>query len=314
MVRTIQLLRKYSDKISNINDVIQFWKKTDIFNTEKRNNNLNDIDLENHNSEDEEFVDTYEELRKFIIENISNYFIEKNKSNLLNVDIFSDYLEKTVDGNEKHSLSFLFKQFYDSGVENGKIDSNDILRSININETIKKDVTEITQQLINKIDVNNSIANGKDVNIKALNKKNKKKSNNVQAGNNIIHMESQNNFSNEKVINKFEKDLSQNNSSQMSNQNLIKGLSVLKKDENKEISINTKVNNIDYNILNKKNSNNLGRKKNIYDNSIESDESDDEKNFMDKSDSDEDYNIKTRNKNKYNIQPRKVGRKKKSNK
>ena len=314
MVRTIQLLRKYSDKISNINDVIQFWKKTDIFNTEKRNNNLNDIDLENQNSEDEEFVDTHEELRKFIIENISNYFIEKNKSNLLNVDIFSDYLEKTVDGNEKHSLSFLFKQFYDSGVENGKIDSNDILRSININETIKKDVTEINQQLINKIDINNSIANGKDVNIKALNKKNKKRSNNVQAGNNIIHMESQNNFSNEKVINKFEKDLSQNNSSQMSNQNLIKGLSILKKDENKEISINTKVNNIDYNILNKKNSNTLGRKKNIYDNSIESDESDDEKNFMDKSDSDEDYNIKTRNKNKYNIQPRKVGRKKKSNK
>ena len=39
-------------------------------------------------------------------------------------------------------------------------------------------------------------------------------------------MESKNNFSNEKVINKFEKDLSQNNSSQMSNQNLIKGLSV----------------------------------------------------------------------------------------
>lgn len=89
-------------------------------------------------------------------------------------DIFSDYLEKTVDGNEKHSLSFLFKQFYDSGVENGKIDSNDILRSININETIKKDVTEINQQLINKIDVNNSIVNGKDVNIKALNKKIKK--------------------------------------------------------------------------------------------------------------------------------------------
>ena len=51
-------------------------------------------------------------------------------------DIFSDYLEKTVDGNEKHSLSFLFKQFYDSGLENGKIDSNDILRSININETL----------------------------------------------------------------------------------------------------------------------------------------------------------------------------------
>ena len=90
-------------------------------------------------------------------------------------DIFSDSLEKTVDGNEKYSLSFLLKQFYDYGIENGKIDSNDILRSININETIKKDVTEITQQLINKIDVNNSITNGKDVNIKALNKKNKKK-------------------------------------------------------------------------------------------------------------------------------------------
>ena len=66
MDRTIQLLRKYSDKISNTNDVIQFWKKTDIFNTEKRNNDLNDIDLENHNSdiEDEEFVDTHEDFRK----------------------------------------------------------------------------------------------------------------------------------------------------------------------------------------------------------------------------------------------------------
>ncbi len=94
---------------------------------------------------------------------------------------------------------------------------------------------------------------------------------------------------------------------------MIKGLSVLKKDENKEISINTKVNNIDYNILNKKNSNNLGRKKKIYDNSIESYESDDEKNFMDKSDSYEDYNIKTRNRNKYHL-PIKIGRKKKSNK
>ena len=51
MVRTIQMLRKYSDKIANINDVIQFWKKTDIFNIEKRNNNLNDIDLENQNSD-----------------------------------------------------------------------------------------------------------------------------------------------------------------------------------------------------------------------------------------------------------------------
>jgi hypothetical protein len=51
MIRTIQLLRKYSDKIFNINDVIQFWKKTDIFNIEKRNNNLNDIDLENQNSD-----------------------------------------------------------------------------------------------------------------------------------------------------------------------------------------------------------------------------------------------------------------------
>ena len=127
MVRTIQMLRKYYDKIANINDVIQFWKKTDIFNTEKRNNNLNDIDIENHNSdiEDDEFVDTHEELRKFIVENISNYYIEKNKGNLLNVDIFADYLEKNVEGNEKHSLNFLFKQFYDAGVANGKIDNND---------------------------------------------------------------------------------------------------------------------------------------------------------------------------------------------
>ncbi len=68
MVRTIQLLRKYSDKISNVNDVIQFWKKTDIFNSEKRNNDLNDIDLENH----------------ILILKMKNLLIHmKNKENLL---------------------------------------------------------------------------------------------------------------------------------------------------------------------------------------------------------------------------------------
>jgi len=311
MVRTIQMLRKYYDKIANINDVIQFWKKTDIFNTEKRNNNLNDIDIENHNSdiEDDEFVDTHEELRKFIVENISNYYIEKNKGNLLNVDIFADYLEKNVEGNEKHSLNFLFKQFYDAGVANGKIDNNDILNSINISDNMKKDITEITEQLVNKIDINNAISNGKDVDIKMLNKK-KKKSSNIQVGNNIIHMESQNNFSNEKVEDKFNKDLSQNNSSQ--NHNLLKGLSYLNNDEDKNITINID-NRIYKNNLNKKNSS-FGRKKVIYENN-ESEES--ERDFMDKSDSDEDFtNFNQRGKynKKYNIQPRKVGRKKKQNK
>jgi len=311
MVRTIQMLRKYYDKIANINDVIQFWKKTDIFNTEKRNNNLNDIDIENHNSdiEDDEFVDTHEELRKFIVENISNYYIEKNKGNLLNVDIFADYLEKNVEGNEKHSLNFLFKQFYDAGVANGKIDNNDILNSINISDNMKKDITEITEQLVNKIDINNAISNGKDVDIKMLNKK-KKKSSNIQVGNNIIHMESQNNFSNEKVEDKFNKDLSQNNSSQ--NHNLLKGLSYLNNDEDKNITINID-NRIYKNNLNKKNSS-FGRKKVIYENN-EGEES--ERDFMDKSDSDEDFtNFNQRGKynKKYNIQPRKVGRKKKQNK
>ena len=309
MVRTIQMLRKYSDKIANINDVIQFWKKTDIFNTEKRNNNLNEIDIENHNSdiEDEEFVDTHEELRKFIVENISNYYIEKNKGNLLNVDIFADYLEKNVEGNEKHSLNFLFKQFYDAGVANGKIDNNDILNSINISDNMKKDVTEITEQLVNKIDINNAIANGKDIDMKMLNKK-KKKTSNIQVGNNIIHMESQNNFSNEKAEDKFNKDLSQNNLSQ--NYNFLKGLSYLKNDEDKKISINID-NKVYNNNLNKKIAS-FGRKKIVYENS-ESEES--ERNFMDKSDSDEDFsnlNQRGRYNKKYNIQPRKVGRKKKT--
>ena len=309
MVRTIQMLRKYSDKIANINDVIQFWKKTDIFNTEKRNNNLNEIDIENHNSdiEDEEFVDTHEELRKFIVENISNYYIEKNKGNLLNVDIFADYLEKNVEGNEKHSLSFLFKQFYDAGVANGKEDNNDILNSINISDNMKKDVTEITEQLVNKIDINNAIANGKDIDMKMLNKK-KKKTSNIQVGNNIIHMESQNNFSNEKAEDKFNKDLSQNNLSQ--NYNLLKGLTYLKNDEDKKISINID-NKVYNNNLNKKIVS-FGRKKIVYENS-ESEESD--RNFMDKSDSDEDFsnlNQRGRYNKKYNIQPSKVGRKKKT--
>ena len=227
----------------------------------------------------------------------------------MNVDIFADYLEKNVEGNEKHSLNFLFKQFYDAGVANGKIDNNDILNSINISDNMKKDITEITEQLVNKIDINNAISNGKDVDIKMLNKK-KKKSSNIQVGNNIIHMESQNNFSNEKVEDKFNKDLSQNNSSQ--NHNLLKGLSYLNNDEDKNITINID-NRIYKNNLNKKNSS-FGRKKVIYENN-EGEES--ERDFMDKSDSDEDFtNFNQRGKynKKYNIQPRKVGRKKKQNK
>ena len=216
LVRTNTIISKFSNKIANPSDVIQFWKKGEIFNIKKSNNNI-DIDLENNNNNnnesfDENYIDTDEELKKFVNENISNYYIEKQKNNLLNTDIFADYLDKAVNGNERHAIEALFRQFYLGGINCLNLNENEInlLKDINVLENPKKDFNDIIDNLINKIDVNNFIVNGGKNHNENINKKN------IDFFNKSIHLQSQNNFSNEKAENKIEKDLS---SSQKSNFN-----------------------------------------------------------------------------------------------
>ena len=54
---------------------------------------------ENGNKLEEEMIDLDEELRKFVNQEISNHFIEKQKNVFLNPEIFGDYLDKAVNGN-----------------------------------------------------------------------------------------------------------------------------------------------------------------------------------------------------------------------
>ena len=304
LVRTNQIISKFSNKIANPSDVIQFWKKGEIFNIKKSNNNNNniDIDIENNNNNesfDENYIDTDEELKKFINENISNYYIEKQKNNLLNSDIFSDYLDKAVNGNERHAIEALFRQFYLGGINCLNLNENEInlLKEINVLENPKKDFNDIIDNLINKVDVNNFIVNG-GKNNNEINIKNKKNFENFNK--NSIHLQSQNNFSNEKAENKIEKDLSINNSQKSNNEN------ILNKNNNKfrQKSI--------LEILSDSSSNS------IYNNNNNKNYFDDDEDFMDKSES-ENSNFNKNKLNKklkkgsgqYKIQPKKIQKKKK---
>ena len=303
LVRTNQIISKFSNKIANPSDVIQFWKKGEIFNIKKSNNNNNniDIDIENNNNNesfDENYIDTDEELKKFINENISNYYIEKQKNNLLNSDIFSDYLDKAVNGNERHAIEALFRQFYLGGINCLNLNENEInlLKEINVLENPKKDFNDIIDNLINKVDVNNFIVNG-GKNNNEINIKNKKNFENFNK--NSIHLQSQNNFSNEKAENKIEKDLSINNSQKSNNENI----SNINNKKFRQKSI--------LEILSDSSSNSIynNNNKNYFD---------DDEDFMDKSES-ENSNFNKNKLNKklkkgsgqYKIQPKKIQKKKK---
>ena len=306
LVRTNTIISKFSNKIANPSDVIQFWKKGEIFNIKKSNNNI-DIDLENNNNNnnesfDENYIDTDEELKKFVNENISNYYIEKQKNNLLNTDIFADYLDKAVNGNERHAIEALFRQFYLGGINCLNLNENEInlLKDINVLENPKKDFNDIIDNLINKIDVNNFIVNGGKNHNENINKKN------IDFFNKSIHLQSQNNFSNEKAENKIEKDLS---SSQKSNFNE-KNQNVVNFNNNNKNNNKFKQKSI-LEILSDSSSNSIyNNKKNIY--------FDDDEDFMDKSES-ENSNFNKNKINKkikkgsgqYKVQPKKLQKKKK---
>ena len=216
MTRTNTILSKYSGKIANLNDVIQFWKKGEVFSLKKALPGGSDVEMEDMENGDgdieDEMIDTDEELKKFVTQNIGNYFLEKNKKNFLNTDIFCDYLDKAVNGNEKHSLEILFKQFYDAAIQTTKFDS-DVLNTLQPLENAKKDFTDIVEQLINKTDINNAISNGDEAdNITLLPKGRKRNSNLIKNG---FKLQSANNFSNEKREDKNNKNLSQSTYNQL---------------------------------------------------------------------------------------------------
>ena len=203
-----------------------------------------------------------------------------------------------MNGNERHAIEALFRQFYLGGINCLNLNENEInlLKEINVLENPKKDFNDIIDNLINKVDVNNFIVNG-GKNNNEINIKNKKNFENF----NSIHLKSQNNFSNEKAENKIEKDLSSINNSQKSNENI----SNLNKNNNKfrQKSI--------LEILSDSSSNSIyNNNKNYFD---------DDEDFMDKSES-ENSNFNNKNKlnkklkkgsGQYKIQPKKIQKKKK---
>ena len=211
MTRTNTILSKYSGRIANLNDVIQFWKKGEVFSLKKALPGGSDVEMEDMENGDgdieDEMIDTDEELKKFVTQNIGNYFLEKNKKNFLNTDIFCDYLDKAVNGNEKHSLEILVKQFYDAAIQTTKFDS-DVLNTLQPLENAKKDFTDIVEQVINKTEINNAISNGDEADNITLLPKGRKRNSNLMKKNEF-KLQSANNFSNEKREDKNNKNVSQ---------------------------------------------------------------------------------------------------------
>ena len=135
---------------------------------------------------------------------ISNNFIEKQKNVFVNPEIFSDYLDKAVNGNERHAIDSLFTNFYIKCVTSvPKLEDNELLKKIQPLENPKKDFSDVFLSLIDKEEINNTMLYGEDNESRDQKKKQKKK-------NYEINLQSQNNFSGEKGQKKLREDVSQN--------------------------------------------------------------------------------------------------------
>ena len=160
-------------------------------------------------------VDLDEELRKFVNQEISNHFTEKQKNVFLNPELFGDYLDKAVNGNERHAIESLFTNFYIKSVTSvPKLEENELLKSIQPLENPRKDFSDVFMSLIDKDEINNNLLYGDDDSKEIKNKKN---------GKFEINLKSQNNFSGEKGFKKMRQDVSQNgnkNNFKKSNKNI----------------------------------------------------------------------------------------------
>ena len=200
------ILNKFSNLVANPGDMVQFWKKSEMFSVKGAKNGEEETVSETGNNKiEEEMVDLDEELRKFVNQEISNNFIEKQKNIFLNPEIFGDYLDKAVNGNERHAIESLFTNFYIKSVTSlPKLEENDLLKSIQPLENTKKDFSDVFMSLIDKEEINNALLYGDENDTKDIKNKigkNGKFENNLKI---------QNNFSGEKGYKKIKQDTSQN--------------------------------------------------------------------------------------------------------
>ena len=206
IIKMNSILNKFSNLVANPGDMVQFWKKSEMFSVKGAKNGEEETVSETGNNKiEEEMVDLDEELRKFVNQEISNNFIEKQKNIFLNPEIFGDYLDKAVNGNERHAIESLFTNFYIKSVTSlPKLEENDLLKSIQPLENTKKDFSDVFMSLIDKEEINNALLYGDENDTKDIKNKigkNGKFENNLKI---------QNNFSGEKGYKKIKQDTSQN--------------------------------------------------------------------------------------------------------
>ena len=218
IIKMNSILNKFSNLVANPGDMVQFWKKSEIFSIKSgKNGDEETISETGNNKLEEEMVDLDEELRKFVNQEISNNFIEKKKNVFLNPEIFGDYLDKAVNGNERHAIESLFTNFYLKSVTSvPKIEENELLKTVQPLENPKKDFSDIFMSLIDKEEINNAMLYGDD--------DSKEIKNNIKNGKFEINLKSQNNFSGEKGFKKMRQDVSQNgnkiNNNKKNNKNI----------------------------------------------------------------------------------------------
>jgi double-strand break repair protein MRE11 len=198
IIRTNFILSKFSNKIANPNDVIQFFKKGDIFKVKVNPHNDCEMEYENIstniNIEDE--MNENDELKKFINTTVSSFFSERNKKVMINSDIFTDFLEKHVNGNEKRSLELLFSNLYEFTVSNSKIDSV-VLKTLQPLENVRKDFSNICDELVNLENVNNLLLNN-EYTCKKKTTANRNSTGGINNYNKDIKLNKVNNFEEEK--------------------------------------------------------------------------------------------------------------------
>ena len=207
IIKMNSILNKFSNLVANPGDMVQFWKKSELFSVKGNGKGGEEetISETGNNKIEEEMVDLDEELRKFVNQEISNNFTEKQKNVFLSPEIFGDYLDKAVNGNERHAIESLFTNFYLKAVTSvPKIEENELLKTVQPLENPKKDFADIFMSLIDKEEINNAMLYG-DEDSKEIKGGNKNKNGKME-----INLKSQNNFSGEKGFKKMRQDLSQN--------------------------------------------------------------------------------------------------------
>lgn len=182
--RTNVIVSRFAGLLANPHDVLQFYKKPDTIsnknNTMKSNIDMNTSHTRNTLKEStnydlsDEMIDWDDELKKFVISNITEEIHTNNRNLLLNPDQFIDALEKQANGLEKKSMESTFSKFFDSlcfkknpqikrldwnFIKNYKIDDSNIAKKDNFKlvENIFKDTNFIFNN--KKNDLSNMLNN-----------------------------------------------------------------------------------------------------------------------------------------------------------